>query len=44
MVSNEGYSINAPCSLEELKDTIGVIRIRIPKKNRQHNGHKIPKG
>jgi hypothetical protein len=22
----------------------GVIRIRISKKNRQHNGHKIPKG
>ena len=26
------------------KDTIGVIRIRISKKNRQHNGQKIPKG
>ena len=26
------------------QDTKGVIRIRISKKNRQHNGHKIPKG
>jgi hypothetical protein len=26
------------------KDTKGVIRIRISKKNRQHNGQKIPKG
>jgi hypothetical protein len=26
------------------KDTTGVIRIRISKKNRQHNGQKIPKG
>jgi hypothetical protein len=25
------------------QDTKGVIRIRISKKNRQHNGHKIPK-
>jgi hypothetical protein len=25
-------------------DTKGVIRIRISKKNRQHNGQKIPKG
>jgi hypothetical protein len=26
------------------KDTKGVIRIRISKKDRQHNGQKIPKG
>jgi hypothetical protein len=26
------------------KDTKGLIRIRISKKNRQHNGIKIPKG
>ena len=26
------------------QDTKGVIRIRISKKNRQRNGHKIPKG
>jgi hypothetical protein len=26
------------------KDTTGVIRIRISKKNRQHNGQKIPQG
>ena len=26
------------------KDTKGVIRIRKSKKNRQHNGQKIPKG
>ena len=26
------------------KDTKGVIRIRISKTNRQHNGQKIPKG
>jgi hypothetical protein len=26
------------------KDTKGVIRIRISKRNRQHNGQKIPKG
>jgi hypothetical protein len=26
------------------KDTTGAIRIRISKKNRQHNGQKIPKG
>ena len=26
------------------QDTKGVIRIRISKKDRQHNGHKIPKG
>jgi hypothetical protein len=26
------------------KDTKGVIRIHISKKNRQHNGQKIPKG
>jgi hypothetical protein len=26
------------------KDTKEVIRIRISKKNRQHNGQKIPKG
>ena len=26
------------------KDTKGVIRIRISKKNGQHNGQKIPKG
>ena len=26
------------------KDTKGVIRIRISKKNRQHNGQEIPKG
>ena len=25
---------------EEFEDTKGVIRIRIPKKNRQHNGQK----
>ena len=25
---------------EEFEDTKGVIRIRISKKNRQHNGHK----
>jgi peptidyl-tRNA hydrolase len=25
---------------EELEDTKGVIRIRISKKNRKHNGHK----
>ena len=29
---------------EEFEDTKGVIRIRISKKNRQHNGQKIPKG
>ena len=29
---------------EEFEDTKGVIRIRILKKNRQHNGQKIPKG
>jgi hypothetical protein len=28
---------------EEFEDTKGVIRIRISKKNRQHNGQKIPK-
>jgi hypothetical protein len=27
-------------SLEEFEDTIGAIRIRISKKNRQHNGQK----
>ena len=26
------------------KDTKGVIRIRVTKKSRQHNGQKIPKG
>jgi hypothetical protein len=26
------------------KDTTGAIRIRISKKNRQHNGQKIPQG
>jgi flagellar basal body rod protein FlgF len=26
------------------KDTKGLIRIRVTKKNRQHNGQKIPKG
>ena len=29
---------------EEFEDTKGAIRIRISKKNRQHNGQKIPKG
>jgi hypothetical protein len=29
---------------EEFEDTKGVIRIRISKKNRQHNVLKIPKG
>ena len=29
---------------EEFEDTKGVIRIHISKKNRQHNGQKIPKG
>jgi hypothetical protein len=29
---------------EELEDAKGVIRIRISKMNRQHNGQKIPKG
>ena len=29
---------------EEFEDTKGVIRIRISKKNRQHNVMKIPKG
>jgi hypothetical protein len=38
-----------PCSEEEQatqwpKDTKGVIRIRVTKKSRQHNGQKIPKG
>ena len=27
-------------SIEEFEDTKGVIRIRISKKNRQHNGQK----
>jgi hypothetical protein len=30
--------------LEEFEDTKGVIRICISKRNRQHNGQKIPKG
>jgi hypothetical protein len=30
--------------VEEFEDTKGAIRIRISKKNRQHNGQKIPKG
>jgi len=30
-------------SQEELEDTKGVIRIRISKKNRQHNGQKVGK-
>ena len=29
---------------DELEDTKGAIRICISKKNRQHNGQKIPKG
>jgi hypothetical protein len=29
---------------EEFEDTKGAIRNRISKKNRQHNGQKIPKG
>jgi hypothetical protein len=29
---------------EESEDTKRVIRIRISKKNRHHNGQKIPKG
>ena len=28
----------------EFEDTKGNIRIRKEKKDRQHNGHKIPKG
>ena len=28
---------------EEFEDTKGIIRISISKKNRQHNGQKIPK-
>ena len=28
------------CTSEEFEDTKGVIRIRIPKKNRQHNDPK----
>ena len=30
--------------LEEFEDTKGIIRIRKSKKDRQHNGQKIPKG
>jgi hypothetical protein len=33
-----------PWDQEEFEDTKGVIRICILKKNRQHNGQKIPKG
>ena len=29
------------CTQEEFEDTKGVIRIRISKKNRQHNEHKL---
>jgi tRNA A-37 threonylcarbamoyl transferase component Bud32 len=32
--------VSAPSQEEEFEDTKGVIKIRIPKKNRQHNGQK----
>jgi hypothetical protein len=35
------YSLSC---LQEFEDTKGAIRIYISKKNRQHNGQKIPKG
>jgi peptidyl-tRNA hydrolase len=34
------HSYSVIVVLEELEDTKGVIKIRISKKNRQHNGHK----
>jgi chaperonin cofactor prefoldin len=35
-----GYLFFTMRVVEELEDTEGVIRIRISKKNRQHNGQK----
>ena len=40
-------TVDASSSLlleEEFEDTKGVIRIRKSKKDKQHNGQKIPKG
>jgi uncharacterized protein (DUF2141 family) len=34
------YEISSSYFIEEFEDTKGVIRIRISKKNRQHNGQK----
>jgi len=42
-VQSESY-IEEGQTTQWTKDTKGVIRIRISKKNIQHNGQKIPKG
>jgi hypothetical protein len=44
MLEERNYEGITKMSYEEFEDTKGVIRIRISKKNRQHNGQKIPKG
>jgi hypothetical protein len=41
---NQNQYIEEEQSTQWPKDTKGVFRIRISKKNRQHNGQKIPKG
>jgi hypothetical protein len=41
---NQNPNIKEEQTTQWSKDTKGVIRIRISKKNRQNNGQKIPKG
>jgi hypothetical protein len=41
---NQNLYIEEEQTTQWPKDTKGVIRICISKKNRQHNGQKIPKG
>ena len=41
---NQNLYIEEEETTQWTKDTKGAIRIRISKKNRQHNGQKIPKG
>jgi hypothetical protein len=41
---NQNLYIEEEQTTQWPKDTKGAIRIRISKKNRQHNGQKIPKG
>jgi hypothetical protein len=41
---NQNQYIEEEQTTQWPKDTKGVIRISISKKNRQHNGQKIPKG
>jgi phage FluMu protein Com len=41
---NQNLYIKEEQTTQWTKDTKGAIRIYISKKNRQHNGQKIPKG